>query len=357
MFWIVGILIMTGLSTLTGCYKNNDTTSVKQTSVDETTAWHKRNIVVCWDAVSPPDQKLEAASRHLSTTIPLHYSPDKTGIYFTGFGSCKSGEKSDLKLVWDKTIKMPGVSSHVGRFLLVNQKSELPQIALNPDLMTKDMGESPLPFEDLVSEHVLHELGHFSGLFHEHAHRQANCDLGEKTEQSVVHSLDDELAKRTYQEMGTPYDPYSVMNYCKNYVVLSGKSAKSVMIGRNAGIEPDKAALGLSDGDRTRLLMLYRQKPDNGPVINASHNDRMDRFIKPKQPDGSNVVPPLFIPPPVPFDWSSFPTPWVDPGNGNNYWHRGFSCSSYTRTINGVTNFVEECTCSDGRKVRRRDEC
>ncbi len=123
---------------------------------------------------------------------------------------------------------------------------------------------------------MMHEIGHFLGLRHEHQHPESQCytnfawarlctrvdKLRQADDISLVAFTALNLLPRTANTGASamPYDPQSIMHYKFSGAVLkNGRGACS-----------GDAPLGLSQGDRRRIAMLYpKSRRDQEKLIEA----------------------------------------------------------------------------------------
>lgn len=133
------------------------------------------------------------------------FSPERTGIYFTGFEDCADSPDADIIIFHNK-------NSSIGTFIFGGTHG---LALLGPYPGSVEGYPSASAFVSISSSGmdkgtVVHEFGHSAGLHHEHNHYDAF-----KIDQGRCPSITKENSYFTTRYEYTEYDPESVMNYCR----------------------------------------------------------------------------------------------------------------------------------------------
>lgn len=162
----------------------------------------------------------------IKTWVLEEFTPERTGIHFTGFEDCEYLPNADL-------------------IIFHNKSGALRQQFFGGGLGSAPLGANPGSVEGYpvasgfvsISSNgvekavVIHEFGHSAGLAHEHLHPRAI------EEEKGCYAVPEEFKKLNYYTY-REYDPESVMNYCR--------------LAKRGGYK-----LGLSAGDVKLLRELY----------------------------------------------------------------------------------------------------
>jgi hypothetical protein len=163
----------------------------------------------------------------LKAWVLEEYSPERTGIFFTGFEDCENAPDADVIIFKNKNSKFKAFFAGAlhGLALLGPYFGEVagyPKASSFVSISSTGMDKGT----------VIHEFGHVAGLAHEHEHPNAWKEDPKRCSS---------IKENTFPKFRLEYEPYdrdSVMNYCK----IHGKEGKK---------------LGLSPGDVALLRKLY----------------------------------------------------------------------------------------------------
>lgn len=163
----------------------------------------------------------------LEAWVKEEYTPERTGIHFTGFSDCEDAPDADIIIFKNKNSKL-GVFFFGGLNGLAllgpfeNEVVGYPKARSFVSISSSGMNKGT----------VIHEFGHVAALSHEHDHPDAY-----KEDKSGCPEINDHSYPKYHLEY-EPYDKDSVMNYCR----IHGKGGKKI---------------GLSERDVELLKRLY----------------------------------------------------------------------------------------------------
>ncbi len=191
--------ILLAQSALAGVYSEN--------------TWDHHDIVVCFadgeiDPRTESGYKIKVKNwnksnkKHIEAWVKEEYSPERTGIYFTGWKSCNEDSDVDVVLFYNS-------NSYIKRFVL----GDIDGVAgdLGPRRENKVLGYPNARSIVAISKTgmnkgtVIHEFGHVAGLAHEHNHYDVP-----KADKACPHYERNFTTKLEY----TDFDPASIMSYC-----------------------------------------------------------------------------------------------------------------------------------------------
>lgn len=166
--------------------------------------------------------------------VEEEYTPERTGVHFTGWESCERDPKADIVLFTSPVGLFERVISfkHI-YYGLATIGTRLGSDKINgyPDAQ----GALWLSDRGFSKSVTVHEFGHIAGLNHEHDRMEAYKDPGCLDKDVVAGGIPN------YSRREGEYDPDSVMNYCK---ILQG-----------SGVRKD---VGLSEADVKLLRKMYK---------------------------------------------------------------------------------------------------
>lgn len=231
--------------------------------VEPKIAWKKSDVDVCFadkthldksDIQDDLDTKIKAASvasfgedhkRLIRRLIKRQFTPDRTGISFSGWKDCQDAPESDvyLYLIKDKNQKLSGQASlgDSGYGISVSDGAfkKRKELVVKRDHHKKAylvlnlayLGSESLSALEEMKMTALHEFGHLAGLAHEHndsdekgkKYSDFNCDSSGYKPTEVV--TDSSLKFSIY-------DKNSIMNYC--YMALLTKTGLNFTVLSNA---------------------------------------------------------------------------------------------------------------------------
>ena len=173
--------------------------------------WNKKEIVTCFAPAEKVPRKINNPTpmkvrdwspenrEKVERWANEEFSPERTGIYFTGFKDCAETPEADLIFFYNKTTRfslfMEGGFS--GSAIGLGPKPG--SVDGYPHAKTLVAISSPT----LNKEVLIHELGHVVGLAHEHNHPQAS-----RKDCKMVWPH-----RNPFLEY-TEYDAKSIMSYC-----------------------------------------------------------------------------------------------------------------------------------------------
>ena len=195
--------------------------------------WHKPDVEVCFydeesqleDTViynniisrlvyqMEPDEVPEEKKKSIEEVIVRNFTPETTGIHFTGWKKCSESEDANVVI-----IRARGVS--LFNFRLPVFYKGMASIG-EQSYHSEDQGffqagyrkKSFVLLPSLAPEVALHEFGHVAGLRHEHIHSDAKNDY--RCKLVPAFQGDGILEKPDVSTIiNTEYDKDSIMNYC-----------------------------------------------------------------------------------------------------------------------------------------------
>jgi hypothetical protein len=257
---------------------------------EPTARWDQNEVRVCWldfaefkknevlldDSLYFKESSLfhsNSIESSIQSLIQSEFTPEKTGVYFTGFQKCRTqapGGRPDADAIlaleqvdsFDEIIE-GGASigmSIVDLFLGQIVRRDPAEDEGMPSLVIQVPFESifhskTLGYEESIRLTALHEFGHLAGLHHEHAAYRGEAlqdpyCLSSPYAEDLKKGLDQSLAlvPKNYTEnlfdlkgaIRSGYDSRSIMSYCHTRQIVARGGAFS-----------------LSPGDRTILKSMY----------------------------------------------------------------------------------------------------
>lgn len=281
--------------------------------------WTKKQVSVCWgkyqdrflgmqkfDSLpSNPGVYLEytaAEKLTLKALVNKEFTKEKTGLEFVGWTECSATLDPDVtffkindpfaRYAGKATIGESGFSvSEVfqGKLRSTYQKKKA-SVRNYHVINTDGIGYPALPYAPDLRLVFLHEIGHTSGLRHEHIDPQAKSSLFfPASDQNCVKTgiSSSEIPGDSTRQFGV-YDSNSVMNYC--YIFLLEKigleystltpAAPGIQLNlvdpavisssQSMGKKNYKIRIGLSSGDQHALKCMYQF--DAKTVLAKCHN-------------------------------------------------------------------------------------
>ncbi len=240
-------------------------------------------------------------SEHVKQLISETFSKRKNGIEFVGFENCTPDSDVEILLVNDMSLKNIGsiatsgdytsnvstvnkIESFITRVkkksgLALNRtfvSSEINKIqadlrtALNTRISPESRGRADLEriiktfnadiSSDLINLNIIHEFGHLTGLLHEERRRDFTTEQPRYCFETygILTRADDYTLEgaspNTEDRLGTDYDPFSVMNYCrKTAQILYRKSI--LMCGMGDELRRGRIRYGQSTQSLDNLLV------------------------------------------------------------------------------------------------------
>lgn len=306
-------------------------------------AWKKSNISVCWwngsklplglvDVDKPLFKILQSQyfkprffkkreKSRLEKLINKNFTQEITGIYFTGWQSCKNDVKADVVLlgISDFDVK-EDIDSQINEALFIKEfndidsflsstagKANIAQMDIriyNKDKIfvreTRKVSSFAIfPFEKGINFKekmtFIHEFTHIAGLMHEHYQAEAAndplCRVNEIISRYITKVTADPPKAFFNVEFTSSYDSFSITNYCfenvlglmyEAYIQNSAKLQphpafeKYITLSelKNlSGLESHKAIL--SKGDIHAMRCLYKY-PDRTQDMNCHQDFNLD---------------------------------------------------------------------------------
>lgn len=182
--------------------------------------WNKNEISVCF--ASGESNKRKVWDRHLKIRdwnqedkinvrewTESEFKPERTGIYFTGWKTCKETPNADIILFYNANFKYFATFNGIaGGYGPIDKVEGYPKAKSLVVISKSGMNKSV----------VLHEFGHVAGLAHEHQHPDA---LKESKKPCLL--IDTRIWSQFNYEH---FDEESIMSYCNR--ALTSLSTKEV---------------------------------------------------------------------------------------------------------------------------------
>lgn len=184
--------------------------------------WQKKNLTTCYAKAEVDIRNIGVLRTHifdwsqsekdtLEMILAQEYSPERTGIHFSGFKDCDDVQSADLVLFKARDGGLLGGQASIG-------PKRRGYVAGYP------MVQGYVLLYDLNRTNITHEFGHVAGLQHEHLHPEAFTE-----DPGCLRRILNAPAKSSEHYSYTPYNRTSVMNYCHT----------SAPGGDNVGLDPE----------------------------------------------------------------------------------------------------------------------
>ena len=200
--------------------------------------WRQREVKACFGGDGPEKPRAEGYSLKIGKWkssdkakvrrwVSEEFTPERTGISFTGFGDCAQSPDADVVIFYNRNSK-------VGTFIFggLHGLSTIGPHSSSIEGHPSASGFISISKSGMDKGTVVHEFGHTAGLEHELLHPDAY--EAEKNRCSLA-----EFRVPRNGLVYTEYDKDSVMNYCR----IQGRGGSKV---------------GLSEKDSELLRELYR---------------------------------------------------------------------------------------------------
>lgn len=176
--------------------------------------WNHRELVICFaegetGARTSYTHKLkiedwsEENKKNVKVWITSEFTPERTGVYFTGWKMCSAAPEADVILFYNKNNQFSDLHGIAAGYGPVQNVEGYPNARSYAVISNSGMKKNT----------VLHEFGHVVGLAHEHDHPNAPICAG-RVRQPKFQGFEYTL-----------YDSKSVMSYCNSFDKLSEKEA------------------------------------------------------------------------------------------------------------------------------------
>lgn len=196
-FQMTALIFATAL--FSGC-KNSDSTQSEVAGLGNSGfAWPGGRVKVCF-INEPKNQKVKEL---VPTVLANNFTKSSVGIEFYGYLPCAQSLDAPAKLYFAESR---AYSKYIGTY-----KIDFP--------MQFDNTGATIVVADSSAEYyayntILHEFGHFAGLFHEQSRMEnINGDLCSRQEYGGLQELEAQLPGAYPKQLGA-FDRMSVMNYC-----------------------------------------------------------------------------------------------------------------------------------------------
>lgn len=230
------VAVMTFASTLVACNKERASDSDTSALANSGYAWAGGKVDVCF-INEPKNVQLQ---KMVQVVLQSNYQSNSTGIEFSGFQSCQMNPKAPARLYFSEGR---AYSKYIGTYKI---PQPMPHDDIGATIVVADSNN-----EFYAYNTILHEFGHFAGLFHEQSRMEnINGDLCSRQEYGGLAELEAQLPGSYPKQLGA-FDRMSIMNYC-----IQGYFSQY---------------LKLSSGDVTALRALYTPSATS-PVRNNPNN-------------------------------------------------------------------------------------
>ncbi len=232
-------------SLFSGCKNSPSSDSDVSALANAGFAWPGGRVKVCF--LNEPNNK------NLTETVKLvlasNYSRSSVGIEFSGFLPCEQSQDAPAKLYFAETR---AYSKYIGTYKI---DLPMPYDSAGATIVVADSDQ-----EFYAYNTILHEFGHFAGLFHEQSRLEnINGDLCSRQEYGGLKELEAQLPGSYPKQLGA-FDRMSIMNYC-----IQGYFSQP---------------LKLSSGDINALRQLYIPSTKTAPQNNPNNPAELCNIVE-----------------------------------------------------------------------------
>ena len=196
-FHVTALLAAAAL--FTGCKNSDGSESEVAALANSGFAWPGGRVKVCF--LNEP--KNRSLKQTVSTVLASNFSKSSVGIEFYGFQPCAQSQDAPAKLYFGEGR---AYSKYIGTYRI---NSPMPYDDVGATIVVADSDEGFYAYNV-----ILHEFGHFAGLFHEQSRMEnINGDLCSRQEYGGLKEIEARLPGSYPKQLGA-FDRMSIMNYC-----------------------------------------------------------------------------------------------------------------------------------------------
>jgi hypothetical protein len=187
------------MSLISACKKFNRIDSDVAGLANSGFAWPGGRVKVCF-LNDPVNKSLKAL---VPQVLASNFKKSFVGIEFYGFLPCAKSQDAPAKLYFSEGR---AYSKYIGTYQIT---SEMPFDSSGATIVVADSSAEYYAYNT-----ILHEFGHFAGLFHEQSRMEnINGDLCSRKEYGGLREIEAQLPGSYPKQLGA-FDRMSIMNYC-----------------------------------------------------------------------------------------------------------------------------------------------